>query len=384
MIAQKRVLFFAYEFPPLGGGVATASKNLLDQFIHNPDLKIDLITSSLKNTWEVEKISENIGIYKVPIGQKNEANYQKQTPIEMWRYLRNSYLQASDLLKKNHYDFAHFFGYPGAWQGYLLQRKHSLPYIISLRGVDVPFYNPRFKIIDFIYRPLVAKIWQKAGKVIGNSLGLISLAKKTSSKINYQVIPNGVDTDFFKPIEEKAKFKKFTITAGGTIMGRKKGLNFLISAFANFARNKKQVELLLIGDGDLREKLEEQIRQLKITNKVKFIGRKNKDWLKENLPKCHVFCLPSLNEGMSNATLEGMACGLPIIITPVGGSNELLDGNGFLVKKNDYHEIAEKLDALYLDEKMRLAMGQKSRRMAEKMSWKEVAKKYENFYSEIN
>lgn len=384
-VKQKpiRLLLFAYEFPPLGGGVATAVKNLLEQFSQNPNLKIDLITSSLKNTWEVEKISENIGIYKVPIGLKNESKYQKQRPIEMWRYLHNSYRQAKDLLEQHRYDLAHFFGYPGAWQGYLLQKKYALPYLISLRGVEVPFYNPRFRAIDVIYRPLVARLWQKASKVVANSVGLADLAKQTNQQIQYQVIPNGVDTDFFKPLEEKAKFKKFTITAGGSIMGRKKGLDLLISAFAKFARAKKQVELLLIGDGDLREKLEEQVKQLKIVGQVKFVGRKTRTWLQANLPKCHVFCLPSLNEGMSNATLEALACGLPVIITPVGGSQELLSRqNGFLLHERDEQQLAGYLEQLYAEPVLRIRMGRNSRQLAEQMSWKKVAERYEEVYCE--
>lgn len=379
---SKRILLFAYEYPPLGGGVATAIKNLLQEFVKNPDLKIDLITSSLLNTWEVEKISENIGIYKVPIGQKTRASYQKQTPLNMLLYVKNSYLQAKDLLQQNHYNLAHFFGYPGAWQGYLLKRLYQLPYLISLRGVDVPFYNLRFKLVDTFYKPLVSKLWQGAAKIIANSQGLVELAKKTNSKIRYEIIQNGVDTVFFKPSEDSEKFKKFTITAGGTIMGHKKGLNYLIEAFAIFSSNKKNIELLLIGDGDLQESLKEQITNLNIHDKVRLVGRKDREWLKINLPKCHVFCLPSFNEGMSNATLEAMACGLPIIITPVGGAQELLENgkNGFLVPKRNTIQIVKSLDVLYADGYLIKEMGKISRNKAEKLSWKNVADQYLGLY----
>lgn len=377
---MKRVLLFSYEFPPLGGGVATATKNLLQEFAKDSDLKIDLITSSLLNSWEVEKISENIGIYKVPIGLKTKEFYQRQTPLNMFLYVKNSYLQAKDLLSQNKYDLAHFFGYPGAWSGYLLKKFNNLPYIVSLRGVDVPFYNPRFKFIDIFYRPLVSKLWQGAAMVVANSQGLAQLATKTNNRISYEIIPNGVDTDFFKPSKESEKFEKFTVTAGGTIMGHKKGLNYLIEAFAMFSTNKKNIELLLIGDGDLQESLKEQIISLNIQDKVLFVGRKDREWLKINLSKCHVFCLPSLNEGMSNATLEAMACGLPLILTPVGGSQELLKGNGFLVPKFDFLEIARRLELLYADKRLRIEMGKDSRIMAEKMSWEIVKNKYMEIY----
>jgi len=142
---------------------------------------------------------------------------------------------------------------------------------------------------------------------------------------------------------------------------------------------------LLIGDGDLREKLEEQVKQLGIVEQVRFVGRKDRAWLKENLPKCQVFCLPSLNEGMSNATLEALACGLPIIITPVGGSQELLgQQNGFLLAKRNEQQLAGYLEQLYAEPALRIRMGRNSRQLAEQMSWARVAERYEEVYQGIN
>lgn len=377
---EKRILFFVYEFPPLGGGVATATENLFNFFRKEKNLKLDVITSSLDNSHKTKNLTDNITFYEVPIGLKDKSSYQKQTILNMVRFTLNSYFQARKLLKDSNYDLAHFFGYPGALQGLLLKKEFNLAYLISLRGVDVPGYNPRFKYIDFLYKPLVGYIWQTADKVIANSQGLLALAKKTNAKINYQVITNGVDSDFYQP--SKVKFDKFTVTAGGTLFGKKKGLTTLVRAFARFAEYKNNVELLLIGSGDLETNLKELTDTLGIKDKVKFVGRKDKTWLAENLPKCHVFCLPSINEGMSNATLEALACGLPIIITPVGGSDELLeDGkNGFLVPKNNVDQIVKRLDVLYADGQLVKEMGEKSRTIAKMMSWDNIKKEYLNCY----
>jgi len=380
MASKVKVLFFVYELPPLGGGVANAVDNLFSFFQKNQHLEIDVITSSINNKDEVVKFSNNITLYKVPIGPKNSSSYQQQTIMNMFLYTKNSYLKAQELLINHDYDFAHFFGYPGALQGLLLKFQFKLPYLVSLRGVDVPGYNPRFKYIDIFYKPLVAWIWKNSEKVIVNSSGLLALAKNTNKQIDYHLIPNGVDGDFYKPT--KKKFEKFTVTAGGTLFGKKKGLQYLIKAFAQFAQYKNNVELLLIGSGDLEKKLKELVNELEIKNKVKFVGRKDKDWITQNLPKCHVFCLPSINEGMSNATLEALACGLPIIITPVGGADELLeDGkNGFLVPKYDVNQIAKRLNLLYADGNLAEKMTLNSRKKAEEMSWESVSKKYLNCY----
>ena len=374
--AKKRILLFVYEYPPLGGGVANAIYHLLKEFEKEKNLEIDLITSSLENTWSVSRLSENVSCYQVPIGIKTEDKYQSQTAKNMWLYTKNSLEQAQELVKKNNYDLIHVFGYPSALQAKILHNKYKIPYIISLRGVDVPGYNPRFKLIDTLYKPLVSSLWKDAKRMIVNSKGLRELALATNENLVYKIIPNGVDTKLFKKVAEKYKFKKFTITAGGTIFGEKKGLQYLVEAYADFAKDKEDTNLLLIGSGDLEEKLREQVKSLGIEDKVDFTGYMEKSALSKNLPRCHVFCLPSINEGMSNATLEAIASALPIIVTEVGGKDELLKGNGFLIPKRNSKEITRRLELLYADESLRKEMAKESRKIAEGMSWEKVAKKY--------
>ena len=374
--AKKRILLFVYEYPPLGGGVANAIYHLLKEFEKEKNLEIDLITSSLENTWSVSRLSENVSCYQVPIGIKTEDKYQSQTAKNMWLYTKNSLEQAQELVKKNNYDLIHVFGYPSALQAKILHNKYKIPYIISLRGVDVPGYNPRFKLIDALYKPLVSSLWKDAKRIIVNSKGLRELALETNKNLVYKIIPNGVDTKLFKKVAERYKFKKFTITAGGTIFGKKKGLQYLVEAYADFAKDKEDTNLLLIGSGDLEEELREQVKSLGIDEKVDFTGYMEKSALSKNLPRCHVFCLPSINEGMSNATLEAISSALPIIVTDVGGKDELLKGNGFLIPKRNSKEITRRLDLLYVDESLRKEMAKESHKIAEGMSWEKVAKMY--------
>jgi len=88
-----RVLFYGYEYPPLGGGVATGIKNLFYYFSKENDLQIDFITSSLKDKYEVVKKYDNITFYKIPIGRKSQESYHKQIPMNMVLYtLRSCFL----------------------------------------------------------------------------------------------------------------------------------------------------------------------------------------------------------------------------------------------------------------------------------------------------
>ena len=213
-----------------------------------------------------------------------------------------------------------------------------------------------------------------------NSIWLGELARETLSSSEYLVVRNGVDTKILNQVQndKKDKFKKFTVTAGATVMGKKKGLKYLVEGFADLNQQFPESRLLLIGDGDSQSILESQVSELGIKDVVKFVGHKDKKWIARNLPKCHVLCLPSLAEGMSNAILEGMACGLPIVTT--NPSKELIDGNGIIVKSMDSDQISKALSELYKNNKVRKSMSKKSRELAEKMSWDKVAKEYHKVY----
>ena len=69
-----KVLFFNYEYPPLGAGAANATQCILKEFTEIPKLELDLVTSSIDEEYHLEKIGENICLHKLPIG-KNGANF---------------------------------------------------------------------------------------------------------------------------------------------------------------------------------------------------------------------------------------------------------------------------------------------------------------------
>jgi len=254
-----------------------------------------------------------------------------------------------------------------------LKSKYKLPYIISLRGSDVPFYNKRFEKLDkLIFKRLSKKIWKKSKATITNSGGLRELALKSSPKQKIDIIYNGVDIGKFKPLKTKKKNKKIVLISTGRLIKRK-GYQYLIPAIRNL-----DIKLQLIGDGNLTTELKQLVKQNKID--VEFLGKKNHKEIIKYLQKADVFVLPSLNEGMSNSILEAMACGLPIITTDTGGSKELIKGNGFIVKKNNISELKDAMQKFIDNSKLIKQMGNKSRKLVEEMSWNNVADKYLGVY----
>lgn len=365
---MKKVLVLNYEFPPLGGGAANATYYLLKEFSSYPDLQIDLVTSSV-DTFKIEKFANNITIHYLDI--KKNGNFHYQSMKDLLRYSFLAYKYCKKLKTEKQFDLIHaFFGIPC---GYIAM-KLGLPYIVSLRGSDVPFYNNRFQLLDrLVFQRLSRKIWRKAASVVANSQGLKDLALQTMPTQNIGVIYNGVDTAKFAPKNSKTKNTVLKLVSTGRLIERK-GYQYLLEALKDI----QGVELTLLGDGNLRSELEKYALENKLP--VKFLGRSTQEEIIPILQDSDVFVLPSLNEGMSNSILEAMACGLAIITTDTGGADELVSTNGFIIQKASVTELQDSIRKFIENKDLAQSLGENSRKLAEKMSWSSMASDYKKIY----
>ncbi|MGE5410118.1 MAG: glycosyltransferase family 4 protein, partial [Clostridiales bacterium] len=223
---KSKILMLNYEFPPIGGGAAIANYYLLKEFARNPNLKIDLVTSGSSNKFEVEQFSDNIRIFKLNICKK-DPHYWTMSEILRWTW--KAYRLSRRLVNENNYDLCHcWFGWPPGMIGYLFRKK--VPYIIALRGSDVPGYNARLKALDKLIFKLVSRvIWENAKVVTALSGNLKKLAEKTFDEIDIEIVFNGVDSDKFKPVVNKSGFNIGILFVGRLI--RRKGIINLLKAF---------------------------------------------------------------------------------------------------------------------------------------------------------
>jgi glycosyltransferase involved in cell wall biosynthesis len=376
-----RILFFNYEFPPLGGGAGNASHYLLRQYAKNPDLQVDFITSSIDEKQHLFKMGENISIHRLPIG-KNPDNIHYQSKGELLRYTWSAFWFARKLAKENEYDLTHsFFSVPCGFISLLLKWEFKLPYIVSLRGSDVPGYSERFTALYKLITPTIKKIWNSAYFVIANSQGLADLALQAKPQKEIGVIYNGIDVQEFFPDPAKRNPDQFTILCVSRVTPRK-GIRFLVQAFNILSARYENARLVVVGDGNEKSSLEQLVQGLGIKDKIIFAGPVSHDRVLEYYQKANVFVLPSLNEGMSNTMLEALACGLPIVATETGGTKELLtdNKNGLIIKMKDPDDLAEKIEKLILGHDLEKSMGEESRKLAEQLSWEVVAKGYIDLY----
>jgi glycosyltransferase involved in cell wall biosynthesis len=155
---------------------------------------------------------------------------------------------------------------------------------------------------------------------------------------------NCVDLDEFRPMSETARLAvrkslgyepehKLVIMVARLV--RQKNHELVIRAAREILQFAPQTRFLFVGGGPDEDKLIQQARQLGVLDQITFLGRR--DDVPQLLAASDVAILPSLKEGFSNAVLEAMACGAPLVVSDVGGNAEVIDNgvNGFICSVAD-------------------------------------------------
>lgn len=139
----------------------------------------------------------------------------------------------------------------------------------------------------------------------------------------------------------------------------KKGLDDAVRAIATLRRAGVEVEHRIAGEGPEREKLSFMIHELGLDGDVELLGVRSSEQVRDLLGWADALLLPSLSEGISNAVLEAMAAGLPVLSTDCGGMTEVVehDRNGLVVGVGDVEAMAHHLARLATDADLRARLG---------------------------
>ena len=257
-------------------------------------------------------------------------------------------------------------GFVAAYTGKYL----NLPSVISIRGNDVEraaFDPARFSHVMYAL--------QNASAVTTNASELVKKAKAFFNREVY-LIPNGIDTEHFKPMERKEALAE-AIGLGGkkkeerrAVIGfagelrEKKGLRALLYGYAQVNRTRPSTLLIV---GEVREgedkKFFEEFRTSIPDSRIIVTGSVPHKDMPAYYALMNAFVHPSLRDGMPNALLEAMACGLPVVVTPVGGAADVIrDGkNGLMIPVNDAEAISQAIRKILDDESLRRKLAANAR-----------------------
>lgn len=373
-MAGLRLLLINYEYPPLGGGAGNATAHLAREFARQ-GAKVTVLTSAFRGLPRREE-ANGVTIRRVPVIRRRA---DRCTPPEMLTFTASATIAAVRLVRRWRPDVSvAFFGIPSGPVAYVPKALYGVPYIISLRGGDVPGFQPYdLALYHRLMGSVIRFLWRRAAAVVANSQGLRRLAQRSAPDVPVKAIPNGVDIEEFRPGERRDEHRAVRILFVGRLTYQK-GADTLVRAL-HVLDGKIAFEADLVGDGAARPRLEEMVEQLGLANRVRFAGWCPRHEIPERYQQADVFVLPSRDEGMPNVVLEAMASGLPVIATRIAGNEELVQhGNtGLLVPPDDPEMLAEALTQLIDTPGLMERMGLAGQAVVEqRYTWRQIAQQY--------
>jgi glycosyltransferase involved in cell wall biosynthesis len=366
-----KILILNSEYPPVGGGAGNASAHIA-RLLAEMGNEVAILTSRHGNL-STDEVCNGVRVLRGPTRRRYA---DRSTALEQVSFILGASIRSMALLREFKPDATlAFFGLPSGAVAWLLKLAARIPYVVSLRGGDVPGFRPYdFWLYHKIAVPWLRIVWHDAAAVVANSRGLFELARAFDDKTEILIVPNGVDVEEFQPTHRE--WSPARLLSVGRVVYQK-GYDVAIRALAGL--KDLQWEWHLAGDGPHRPALERSLRENGLLARVHFLGWKGADDVKKEYAAANLFIHPSRHEGMPNAVLEAMSSGLPIIASRIAGNEELVvEGEtGLLVPVEDAESLQNALRELLPDSRRRERMGGNARRRVEEsFSWVQVAEQY--------
>ena len=387
-----RILVLNYEYPPLGGGAAVATAALAHGLAER-GVAVDVVTAHAGPGAErrtagrpADPMEEGgLTVYRVP---SRRTGVHQAGMGDAASYLVGALPMIRRLLRTHQYDAVHvFFSLPtGALLPFL--RLGDTPVVVSLRGSDVPGYdphNPSLQRAHRLLRPLTRWIWRRADRVVAVCDSLGQLALRTWPDLRYGVVPNGVDLTLFHPPEPATRDPSQPIRCVAVArLIERKGLGDLIRALALLEPGRFELEI--VGGGPDEHVLRDLADRMGVGRDVRFLGALPRAEVAERYRAADLFTLPSSAEAFGNVFAEALASGLPIVGSATGGIPDLVEhgSNGLLVAPGDVHALAGAIRYLAKDPELRTEMALRNRAKAEAtLEWAQVTRRYLSMYEGI-
>jgi glycosyltransferase involved in cell wall biosynthesis len=310
-----------------------------------------------------------------------------------------------------------------------------LPQILKIKNFDImhihlPFYfsdyiiyslkkfhNPRYIVTyhnDSIMHNLISKLYIRFDNItvmkslINNSekICVTSIDYARNSNIrnilfnkisNITELPCGVDINIFNPqldgnlvrIKYKIEDKLIVLFVGGLDEAHYfKGLEYLLKSIKILKEKRVNCCLLVVGEGNLKNKYIKLCRYLGIYKDVIFVGNVSESEKPYYYACADLFVFPSITreEAFGIVQLEAMASGKPVIASNLPGVRTIIDNNktGYFVQPKNFIELAEKMNLLLSDQQLRLNLGKEGRKKVVNLySWDKIVTKLELIYEEV-
>ena len=263
--------------------------------------------------------------------------------------------------------------------------KKVIVYVGGSASLSVAAANPKASASLYIVRLMERACYHLSDNIAAETesairfLGLDTFRNKISiyGALIY------IDTDSFK-IQCDLKGRDNLVGYIGNLVRGKGVMNF-IDAARLILRQRDDVEFLIVGDGSLFSEIRDKLESNDLQNKVKLTGWIPHDEIPDYLNKLRLLVLPSYSEGLPGIVLEAMACGAPILATPVGGIPDLIkDGvTGFIIEDNTPESIAKNVRRALNYHDLDRIIGNARKRIEEKYTYEATVERYKKIFKNL-
>ena len=372
---NMRVLLINYEYPPVGAGAANATFHMARNLVELGH-EVTVLTARFRNLrgWAREA---GVEVFRCLARRQRK---DRSNIFEMLSFLGGAFLalRRVNAMRKPDATIA-FFSVPSGPVAMCARMLWRVPYVVSLRGGDVPGSEKGLAAVYWLLTPLRRLTLRCATAVVANSVGLKDMSER-ADPVPVLVVPNGVDTEFFRPAAKRHESSPVRLLFVGRFQPQKNIPVLLDQIAALRARpGSPPMTLEIIGNGPLRGEIEARVAQLGLNDVVVFRGWLDRVELRDAYQSADCVVNPSLYEGMPNVVLEAMACGTPVVASRVAGNETLVrDGQtGLLFNLEQPGALATCLLRLAVDPDMRRTMGARARQAVEAgYTWRRVAEEY--------
>ncbi|MCQ2113708.1 MAG: glycosyltransferase family 4 protein [Bacteroidaceae bacterium] len=248
---------------------------------------------------------------------------------------------------------------------------------------------PSLKLVHFIQRYCV-KVWtcitQRAEESFFGTSQLYTtdtILKKHNHFTIYNSLPYGMQSESSK--FQVQSFRKLMTIGVVSRLEHIKGMDLVIPAFAKVKQSNPEIDLIIVGDGSLKDLMQHQAIDLKCSESVRFVGRQPQEELNKWYRQMDVVLMPSRSEGFGLTAIEAMANGCVVVASNVGGLPEIVeDGRvGLLHANESVDDIVEKVNVLFDDEQMYVQMKEYTQVYVQQYSFKNFSELFNDLYKKI-
>ncbi|KXS44411.1 MAG: group 1 glycosyl transferase [Candidatus Frackibacter sp. T328-2] len=381
-----KVLMVSWEYPPVSvGGLASHVKDLSTALVAE-DVEIHLITQGGEGADNFAK-EEGVYVYRINKPEISTPDFLTWVMLVNFNFIE----MANSLLNKYDFDLIHIHDWLVGFAGKSLKHGNHLPLVTTIHatesGRNHGIYNSQQKYINDVEWLIGYEAWRVICCSQYMEDEIHGLFQTPRDKID--IINNGVDLDNFD-VTAPASFKE-KYTTGNLVffigrMVREKGVHVLLEAAHQILSAAPNTQFVIAGKGPMLDELKGQAHNSGIGDKVIFPGYISEEEKEYLYQVADVAVFPSLYEPFGIVALEAMASKTPVVVSGVGGLDEIIDDgqDGLKALPGNANSLAEKIIKLLTDQPYADKLRSNGYKKAvEEYSWQGIARKTNEVYQQV-